>query len=149
MRQKIPAEPIIVVEYDKHTDDYIIIKECAREYFGYRRTLALGIIGAFLEDSTNHLLKPWNNVSRFFKQRFFFQNIAAVSRNDPFVLHAFAKKCNFKENMSFISDWNGMLAKLLNVEHDMTDVWMGPRNFHYVATILKNEVKSVDMDGMD
>ncbi|MFP4271409.1 MAG: peroxiredoxin [Halothiobacillaceae bacterium] len=79
------------------------------------------------------------------------EEIACVAVNDPFVMRAWAEAGNVGEEISLLSDGNGVFTRALGMDRDMSQAAMGVRSKRYAMVVEDGVVRwlGVDESGLE
>ena len=139
----LPDIPLNYIRYNPENSSYELKTIKSTEHFAHKRVVLLGFVGAFIPECTNIFLPSWARAFKRYQTEFDMDEFVAVSTNDVYVMQAFAKNMNLKENMSYIADSNLALTRALEKAADLSDIQFGIRSERYTGFLINNKVTSI------
>jgi len=139
----MPDIPLNYIHYNPENSSYELKTIKSTEHFAHKRVVLLGFVGAFIPECTDIFLPSWAWAFKRYQKEFDMDEFVAVSTNDVYVMQAFAKKMDLKENMSYIADTNLALTTALEKVADLSDIQFGLRSERYTGFLINNKVTSI------
>ena len=139
----MPDIPLNYIRYNPENSSYELKTIKSTEHFAHKRVVLLGFVGAFIPECTDIFLPSWARAFKRYQNEFDMDEFVAVSTNDVYVMQAFAKKMDLKENMSYIADNNLALTTALEKVADLSDIQYGLRSERYTGFLINNKVTSI------
>jgi peroxiredoxin len=128
----LPELYLPLIRYDRSEDDYEITSpiNILREF--RKKTLFLGIPGAFFPSILWKFLPEYKRYGAEVKELCQVTQIAVVTVNDPFVLKTFAEEIDGNETFTFISDFNAELSSNLGTLFEQEGVGRRSKAFRFL-----------------
>lgn len=117
-----------------HLRDGEIQSIAARTLFERRRSIVLGVPGAFTPASAlRHVPAFIRNAARF--KAAGYDQLVCIVPNDPFVVQIWAEKIDPEGTIQFLSDGNLDFAKALGMASHHRLLFLGQRSKRYLMTV--------------
>lgn len=104
------------------------------ELFSGRRVALFAVPGAFTPACSDVHLPGFVTAADELKKSGI-EEIFCVAVNDPFVMDAWARASGAAEQVAFLSDGNGELARAMGVDLDLGAIGLGMRSRRYAAVV--------------
>ena len=114
----------------------------AADYFGGKRTVLFAVPGAFTPTCSARHLPGFVEKADQIRAKAVDQ-IACISVNDAFVMHAWGESANADGKVDMLADGNAAFAAAVGLVMDATGFGMGTRSQRYAMIIEDNKVAAL------
>ena len=132
-RDKLPDSKVFI--FDKDPKEVSI-----KEIIGDEKTILFGLPGAFTPTCSGKHLPSFINASEEIKKRGI-KKVICISINDPFVMDAWGKSQNLKNQIILLADVRGEFTKKIGAEFNWRG-W-GLRSMRYTMLLENEEIKKI------
>jgi len=139
-RKDMEAFHLPLVTYDPEAKDFKVSEINTKDYFAGRRSIFVGIIGAF-EPECNDVVYDWARAARAFKKNFKFDDVVCVGVNDAYVMQHYARKLGYEDRVSFLADWKGEFSQFMESYREIED--FGKRGTRYSSVVMYGRLKVI------
>ena len=130
---KLPDAKVFLLEKDP--------KEASiKEIINSEKTIIFGLPGAFTPTCSGKHLPSFINASEEIKKRGI-KKVICISINDPFVMDAWGKSQNLKDQIILLADVQGEFTKKIGAEFNWRG-W-GLRSMRYTMLLENEEIKKL------
>lgn len=112
--------------------------------FEGKRVLLFAVPGAFTPTCSDaHLPSYVENYDKFAQRGI---EVACISVNDPFVMHAWGESRDVPRGLRMLADGNGDFTRAIGLEMDASAYGMGLRSKRYALLVDNGEVRDVQVE---